>query len=254
MRSLKRRIRTDLRDGMLGDAMLGILQGQAAVPVARAQHDCLALPVLPPNDRLQGPHGDTLISTRCEVVAFEDLGGAKKKWTAARYQWVSIFTAEDATRGKDARDTVKEEEGVLFEVVNPESVRPVWHARIESDDGGMYRSVTPEIALTADGATLLSVMLCVNGTGGCSQEFLRRHADGKWFPVRQTWLDRLPQGYVGRIRHGVRIDPQTLRGEAGFYGDADPNCCPSQRLIVDLAVREDALVLRAPPHVRPHRP
>ena len=48
------------------------------------------------------------------------------------------------------------------------------------------------------------------------------------FPVWQAWLDQLPRGFEGRIRHGVRIDPRTLRGEAG---------------IVHLTVRGDSLVL-----------
>ena len=86
-------------------------------------------------------------------------------------------------------------------------------------------------------------MECVNGTGGCGQDFLLRHPDGHWFPLKQAWLDQLPRGYKGRIRHGVRIDPKTLRGEAGFYGNRDPNCCPSQNLIVYLTVRRDSLVL-----------
>lgn len=232
--------------------MLGLLKGQAAVPMTRAQHECLTLPVDPPDDRLQGPHGDTLVSSRCEVTAFTDLGGAQPaKWVAARYAWTSIFTAEDAARGKDARDTAKEEEVVLFEVVQSGRVRPIWHARIDAGEYGVWRSVTPEIGATSEGDALLSVMLCVNGTGGCTQDFLHRHADGRWFPVRQAWLDQLPDGYAGRIRHGVRIDARTLHAEAGFYGDADPNCCPSQTLAADLAVRDDALVLRAPPRVRP---
>jgi hypothetical protein len=232
--------------------MLGLLKGQAAVPLTRAQHECLTLPVDPPNDRLQGPHGDTLVSSRCEVAEFTDLGGVRPaKWVAARYTWVSIFTAEDATRGKDARDTATEEEVVLFDVVQPGRVRPVWHERIDSGEYGVWRSVTPEIGATSEGDALLSVMSCVNGTGGCTQEFLHRHADGRWFPVQQTWLNHLPAGYAGRIRHGVRIDARTLHAEASFYGDADPNCCPSQTLAADLVVRDDALVLRAPPRIRP---
>ncbi len=93
-------------------------------------------------------------------------------------------------------------------------------------------------------------MSCVNGTGGCGQEFLHRHPDGRWFPVQQTWVDQLPHGFADRIRHGVRIDPTTLRGEAGFYGERDANCCPSQRLIVHLALHGDSLVLRRPPVLR----
>jgi hypothetical protein len=211
------------------DLPLGLLKGQAAVPLSRAQHECLAFPVDPPNDRLEGPHGDPLVSSKCEVTEFIELGGARPaKWVSARYAWVSTFTAEDPARGKDARDTAKEEEVVLFEVVGPGRTRPVWHARIDAGEYGVWRSVTPEIGATSEGDALLSVMLCVNGTGGCTQDFLHRHADGRWFPVRQTWRDHLPAGYAGRIRHGVRIDPQTLHAEAGFYGDADPNCCPRE--------------------------
>ncbi len=230
---------------------LGLLEGQPAVPLSRTQHECLTLPLDPPNDRLQGPHGDTLVSSRCEVTEFTELGGARPaKWVAARYAWVSVFTAEDPGRGKDAHDTAKEEEVVLFQVVEPRRVRPVWHARIDSGEYGVWRSVTPEIGATSGGDVLLSVMLCLNGTGGCTQEFLHRHANGGWIPVQQTWRDHLPAGYAGHIRHGVRIDPLTLHAEAGFYGDGDPNCCPSQTLAADLAVRGDALVLRAPPSIR----
>jgi hypothetical protein len=232
--------------------MVALLRGQAVVPLIRAQQECVTLPVDPPNDRLEGPHGDTLVSSKCEVTEFTNAGGDRPaKWMVARYAWVAIFTAEDAARGRDARDTVQEEEAVLFEVVQPGRVRPVWHARIETGGFGVWRSVTPQIGATAEGDALLSVMKCLNGTGGCSQEFLHRHADGRWFSVRQTWLDQLPEGYAGRIRHGVRIEPRTLHAEAGFYGDADPNCCPSQTLVADLVVRDDALVLRAPPRVRP---
>jgi hypothetical protein len=94
-------------------------------------------------------------------------------------------------------------------------------------------------------------MMCVNGTGGCDQQFLHRHPDGHWFGIRQAWLDQLPHEYFGRIRHGVRIDPRTLRAEAGFYRDEDPNCCPSQTLLADLRVQGDTLVLRAPPRILP---
>jgi hypothetical protein len=234
------------------DLMPGLLKGQAALPLIRAQHECLTLPVDPPDDRLQGPHGDTLVSSRCEVIGFTDAGVTRPaKWVIARYSWLSVFTAEDAARGKDARDTAKEEEAVLFEVVPAGRVRPVWHMRIDTGEYGVWRSVTPEIGAAPGGGVLLSVMLCVNGTGGCTQDFLHRHADGRWFPVEQTWLDHLPAGYAGRIRHGVRIDVRTLHAEAGFYGDADPNCCPSQVLAADLAIEGDALVLRGPPRIKP---
>jgi hypothetical protein len=235
----------DTRQSMLREAMLGLLPAQAAVPETRALNNCLELPVGPSNDRLQGPHGDSLISARCDVVAHQVLTSVPPaRWIAALYRWTSVFTAEDTTRGLAARDTVTEEEVVLFDASQSSQVRAVWHGRFETGPYAIWRSVTPEIAPAGDGTTLLSVMSCLNGTGGCGQEFLHRHSDGRWYPVRQTWLDQLPSGFAGRILHGVRIDPITLRGEAGFYGDRDPNCCPSQRLVVDLILRGDSLVLR----------
>src|SRR5262249_54422486 len=194
----------DTRQSMLREAILGLLPAQVAVTPAHAQHECLELPVGPPNDRLQGPHGEALISARCDVVAYEVLtSAAPARWTAARYRWTSLFTAEDAARGPAARDTVTEEEVVLFDASQAAQIRAVWHTRFETGPYAIWRSVTPEIAPTGEGTTLLSVMSCLNGTGGCGQEFLHRHADGRWCPVRQTWLDQLPSGYTGRIRHGV---------------------------------------------------
>jgi hypothetical protein len=234
----------DSRHSMLREAMLGLLPGQASIRDDRARLQCIELPVNPPNDRLEGPHGDSLISAQCEVIAYESVDtAAKNRWTAARYRWTSVFNAENPDRGPAAQDRVTEEEVVLLEASQPGQVRPVWHERFESDEYGAWRSVTPEIGATRQGTVLFSVMTCLNGTGGCGQEFLQRHPDGRWWPVRLDWFDQLPKGFAQRILHGVRIDPRTLRAEAGFYSDHDPNCCPSQRLVVHLGLRGDSLVM-----------
>ena len=234
----------DTRHSMLREAMLGLLTGQPSIPEIEARQHCLTLPVDAPNDRLQSPHGSQLISTNCEIISDQPLDGVLPAgWVTSRYRWTSVFTAEDATRGPDAQDIVTEEEVVLFEPTVSGQVRAVWHARFDTGPYAIWASVTPEVAQTSEGGTLLSVMSCVNGTGGCGQEFIQRHPDGRWFPVWQHWLDQLPKGFLGRIRHGVRIDPRTLQREAGFYGDRDPNCCPSQRLIVELQLRDNSLVL-----------
>jgi hypothetical protein len=221
---------------------LGLLPAPSAVPATQAAKVCVPLPRSEEADEIQGPHGDSLITSSCNVASFSPTdSSAQSGWITSHYTWTSVYTAEDSGRGGGARDTVAEEEVVLFKTSGP-GLTPVWHQRFETGNYAIWRSVTPELA-PARGGTLLSVMQCVNGTGGCGQEFLLRHPDGRWFPVRQTWLDQLPRGFQGRIRHGVRIDPKTLRGEAGFYGDRDPNCCPSQDLIVHLTVRGDSLVL-----------
>ena len=221
---------------------LGLLPAATALPATQVATTCLPLPRSEGADEIQGPHGDSLLTSSCKVASFGSADfTAQPRWMTAHYTWTSVYTAEDSSRGAGARDTVAEEEVVLFQTSGP-GLAPVWHDRFETGNYAIWRSVTPELA-PARGGTLLSVMRCVNGTGGCSQEFLLRHPDGRWFPVWQAWLGQLPRGFQGRIRHGVRIDPRTLRGEAGFYGDRDPNCCASQTLIVHLTVRTDSLVL-----------
>ena len=229
--------------------LLGLVKPPVVVPAERARRDCLALEKNPLDYDIIAPHGDTLLSAGCRVVEFGGAAKAALPWTVGRYERTSVFTAEDESRGADARDTVKEEEVVLFELRGAR-VQAVWHARFETGSHAVLASITPEVAAIADGDVLLSVMSCVNGTGGCAQEFLYRDAGRQWWPVKQTWLDELPRGYSSRIRHGVRIDPLALRGKAGFYGDADANCCPSEELVVELSLRRNALVLSKPPVVR----
>jgi hypothetical protein len=234
-----------VRSHTQGDAADGLLHGQPSVPEIRARERCHSLPADAPNDRLQGPHGDSLVTTHCEVVRYRALAtGLKSGWSVAEYRWVSLFTAEDTTRGRAARDTVAEDEVVLLAAAETGRVRPVWHERFETGSHALWRSVTPEIAkFGAD--ILLSIQHCANGTGGCSQDFLRRSPSGQWRQVRQVWADQLPRDLFGRLQHGVRIDVQALRGEAGLYGPRDPNCCPSELLRVHLGLRGDSLVLRS---------
>ena len=164
-------------------------------------------------------------------------------WSVARYRWTSVFTAEDKTRGPAARDNATEEELVLFDARDPAKLRPVWHNRFDAGEHGVWRSITPEIVRTGERTFLVGVRYCVNGTGGCSQEFLQFDAAGHGTEVKQAWMDQLPAGYRGRIRHGFDINLRTMKGEAGFYGDADANCCPSEVLKFEVAVRGDSLVL-----------
>ena len=79
------------------------------------------------------------------------------------------MTPEDKARGPNTQDMVTEEEVVLFEQSAPGEVRAVRHARFDIGPYAIWASVTPEVVQTSDGKTLLSVMSCVNGTGGCGQ-------------------------------------------------------------------------------------
>lgn len=234
----------DGRQGMLNEAGLGALTGEAAQPLAEVRLRCLRLPAIPQGySLLDDPRpGDG--PPRCAVLEVRPPPQAPRGWIFARYGWTAQTPAGGP--GGESADLGRREaeEVVLFEPAGAGRVRPVWHDRFATHgDEVVWRSVTPEAAYAGKGGVLVSVMYCVNGTGGCSQEFLRRGADGRWTAIRQAWLDQLPPGFHGRIRHGVRIEPASLRGEAGFYADGDANCCASQILSVRLALRGDALVL-----------
>jgi hypothetical protein len=237
----------DSRHSMLREAMLGLLPSDTpAVSADATRKQCLSLPTSPPAERIEGPHGDSLLSSNCSIVEYASMPVVgRSAWTLARYRWISTFTAEDTTHGPLARDTVTEQEVVLFEAIEAGQLHPVWHARFEEGAYAVLRSVTPSLAPTEDGGMLLSVQSCLNGTGGCGQEFLRRTRGGAWQPVWQTWYDELPKGGKDRIWHGAQIDPKSLRVEAGFYGPNDSNCCPSERLEAQLRLQGDSLVLKS---------
>jgi len=224
------------RDEPMRDNARGVLAHPSAASEAEAGRRCLAIPPRTDDEVAQDDAWAAGPPPPCRAIAFERLPGAGGRWRVARYRRVR------PAAGDGEPTTV--EEVVLFEGAGRVRVRPVWRARFFVDgDLAQWRSVTPRVAAAGPGAVLVAVRYCVNGTGGCSQEFLLRGRDGDWSAVRQAWLDQLPKGYRGRIRHGFEIDPASLTGMAGFYGDGDANCCPSQELSVTLALRGDALVL-----------
>jgi hypothetical protein len=143
---------------------------------------------------------------------------------------------------------------VVFARMPDGRVRPEWYAVFERE---FYLSVTPRVEPAPGGGALVSVESCVNGTGGCSQDFLLRRG-GRWSTVRQRWVGQLPAAMKGRFWKGTYVDPATLRGRFGLYGDRDPNCCPSRSLAVRVALVGTSLVLRGyrvgPPEGSPETP
>ena len=92
----------DTHHSMLREAMLGLLTGQPTISEIVVRQHCLTLPVDAPNDRLQGPHGDFLISANCEVVPDQPSDGPLPAgWITSRYRWISVFTAEDTAQAPD---------------------------------------------------------------------------------------------------------------------------------------------------------
>jgi hypothetical protein len=228
---------------LLRQAVLGLIDSATPISEAEAHERCAELPADWTDEPIEAPHGDTLLQSSCSVIEYRGFDGVPEtKWSRALYRWTLVFNSDDPSR-PEARDIVTEEEVLLFESVTPGRVQAVWHTRIETGAYALWRSISPEIAVTDKGTILLSAMWCFNGTGGCHQEFLLRHTDRTWSPVVQNWLRQLPAGFAQRMHKDVRINPSTLEGEAGLYNNNDPNCCPSQRLLVRLTLHADALDL-----------
>lgn len=228
------------KQGMLRDVALGVLPRQGIITEEEARAKCPALPNVEPGDTTLDGRLDradaakNVKSAACKLVALDTVKGAHGAWRTGRYH--SVWVMPD--------DTVTEEEAVLYEVVQPGELRAAWHGRFfDTGDREVWRSITLEVAATPRASTLLSVQYCVNGTGGCEQDFIERRTDGRWHPVFQAWDDQLPAAVHSRILHGMRIEPATLKGEGGYYEPADPNCCPSELLRLTLTLRNDSLVL-----------
>ena len=123
----------------------GFLSKYASVPETRMRDRCLPLPMVEPSvsGLDDGPHGDSLVATRCEVLNYHRLGSAPGgPWFVAEYRLTSVYRSE--------RDTVTHGEVVLLASAGPGQVRPVWHQLF---DYAMIRSMTIEVAPAAGGAT-----------------------------------------------------------------------------------------------------
>jgi hypothetical protein len=162
----------DTKKRALREVGLGALPAQSTVSISRARHKCLVLPPIPEGDDSVGPDGMSESLDSCEVIEFHRLADAAIGWTVARYRWTSASSADDLSPRSSQSDVATGEDAV-------------------------WRSITLEGAPAGGGSTLLSVMYCVNGTGGCGQEFLRRNPDRTWTGIRQARLDQLPRGFFG---------------------------------------------------------
>jgi hypothetical protein len=166
----------------------GILRG--ARPVARneATKHCPDFVVRGPrrfeNVSFGDDAGDTAgIETRCVVDTTYALPTADGvRWLAAIYRRVYVGPSDSISMAirHSTRDTAVLITAALYSASgNADDWRPEWTGIV---DESMTRSITPTLASRPDGSALVSVMYCVNGTGGCAQSYMRRRG-GRWSAV-----------------------------------------------------------------------
>jgi hypothetical protein len=215
------------------------LTGLAAVPESRVRSMCMDfgtgwLREMPAAERAR-------IETSCRMTETGELARADgERFRFARYRRRIVMPPEDARRPRD-RQIINEEVVVLFsQPAEGGRLRPAWMWMYGPN---FIASVNLKTAPAPGGGVLLSVVDCVNGTGGCGQDFLLRRG-GRWRTVRDPWHRQLPASMRDGFWKGTHIDPATLEGGGGLYSRQDGNCCPSRRLHVRVRLRGDSLVLR----------
>ena len=118
----------------------------------------------------------------------------------------------------------------LFEDLGKGSVRP-WVAIISDGDAMQRGSIT--VAFGPVGTFVVRTE-CVNGTGGCSDDYFRWRP-GALTPLREEWVEQVesqlrPDYTLARSR----VDFTTMTGTYTARHPKDMNCCPSATIEVDL--------------------
>jgi hypothetical protein len=190
------------------------------------------------------PRDSAALDTRCDVDSTYSLPTADgARWLAAIYHRTYIGPSDSVSVAlrHSTRDTAVLITAVLYSASNTDSVlRREWTGIV---DQSMTRSIAPTLANRPDGSALVSIMSCVNGTGGCSQSYLRRHR-GQWTEVVEAFWKQIPRIKDGEIGKGRGIDIRSLTGSYGLYGRRDANCCASREIVLELAQHGDSLILK----------
>ena len=188
----------------------------APVPISRARGVCVTGSGLVP--RWDGaPHPD------CQV-SWAELGqlGGERALYEGRYVWASPeFPA------------YKVVSVIVYERTNSgEVVTPL--LALSQDETHVFLK---EVHLRTVGSMhFVEVRQCLNGTGGCWQEFYKWSPGGlsKVAPSIDEQVRRLvPSGY--RINKGARVNLEAMSGEVGLWLESDPNCCPSASMRFSLS-------------------
>ena len=160
-----------------------------------------------------------VVDLGCSVAESVPLGAASgaAAWML-RYRRVATQDYEEFI------DTLSIDEFVLVRQLATGRFEAIW--RLSRDR--TYEFLEDVRFAAKDRGTLVSYLICLNGTGGCEQRFLYG-GPGGWTEVDQSFRDALlvyvPEGWS--IHKGRRIDVTTLRGVQPIVLPTDANCCPS---------------------------
>ena len=116
--------------------------------------------------------------------------------------------------------------------------------RVESEDISRFANVR---MATISGDRVLEILSCLNGTGGCWQEFFAWRS-GALSPVATNYRDafnkKLPAGLTTYKSPNLDLMTMTIKG-GGWRDGKDPNCCPSIIMTCKVALAGELATLSA---------
>jgi len=207
----------------------------ASHPVDVLTAQCPARPIGPCS------YNYPVLKETCAVSETKDLGRfGGDDYLVVRYLRDAVFD-EGPPYGSFTCET---DEVVLAAVAGGGQARIVWRDATERTFF-FIKSVT--LARTPGGESILAVLYCVNGTGGCAQGMLIWGGD-KWRKLERddSWQEvyrNLPEGY--RQHKSPEIDFSTLTWEQNLAQRDDANCCPSGRIYFQLAIVDGKLAVKS---------
>jgi hypothetical protein len=225
-----------------GAPLDGVIHGAPPLTRRALSEACPDFVLHAPREFFNLPSDSVVLETRCTVASTSALPAADGvRWLSATYRRMFVVASDSISRKfrTATRDTGVLITAALYVASDvADQWRVEWNTTV---DEGLFRSITPTIAPRPDGSALVSLRYCVNGTGGCSQNFLRRR-HGQWAEVIQRFRTQIPR--LGGDIRGAGMDIRSLTGTYALYGPMDANCCPSRRITITLDERGDSLVLK----------
>ena len=161
----------------------------------------------------------------------------------ARYQWPSDEGIDYSPPPPDPPHYLAVTE-VLFEGTDKGTVVTPLFALQEDETYSFLRPLTFH---KVGGRSLVEILICLNGTGGCGQDFLSWRSDNLHALKNETraQIDKwLAPGYS--TLKAPQIDIDSLSGQSGGWLKTDPNCCPSRTVEFSIALLPNEIRVKHP--------
>ncbi len=183
-----------------------------------------------------------IMKETCSASMVEELGRINgKEIVFGQYERSVDF---DWSTPKDSKPNIymcKGSDSYVFELSESGGKSVIWH-KFSETSAGMSFVDSVEIYLVGDN-TVLTVKMCLDGTGGCYGEHYIQ-VNGSWLALEkdESWAevyDKMPKSYRQHKSRAINFD--NLTWEQSIAKSTDPNCCPTGMIKFQLSIKENKL-------------